>query len=126
MCLHGYLSAVRGKDPSLYFSIISALLEKEESAWLGATIALWAHYDDRLFLQCLFALEKNWLHPSAFSTLRYGKAIEAVPPERTRNLLYQLKKHASEDSNFILIELLAILAFDDSCLLYTSPSPRDS
>mgnify|MGYP002040169521 FL=1 len=119
VCLHGYLSAVRGKDPSLYFSIISALLEKEESAWLGATIALWAHYDDRLFLQCLFALEKNWLHPSAFSTLRYGKAIEAVPPERTRNLLYQLKKHASEDSNFILIELLAILAFDDS-------SPFDS
>jgi len=119
VCLHGYLTAVRVSDPEFYLSKIRGLLANKSTAWLGATIALRSDYDDSLFVQCMDALEKRWIDPLLFSVLRFGKAIESVPPERTGRLLFQLDKYGAQESLFLLVELLDSIPFNDS-------SPFDS
>jgi len=114
MCLHGYLSAVRASDPEFYLSTVGGLLNSESTAWLGATIALRSGYNDELFVQCQDALEKRWIDPCLFGVLRFGKSIDSVPPERTRRLFRQLYNNGTQDSLFLVIELLDSLPFNDS------------
>ena len=114
VCLHGYLSAVRASDPEFYLSTVRGFLDMESTAWLGATIALRTDYDDKLFAQCLDALEKKWIDPQLFSVLRFGRAIESVPPERTGRLLRQLSEDDAQDSLVLLVELLDSIPFNDS------------
>ena len=113
VCLHGYLSAVQSNDPKLYLSKVGNLLTTDNTAWLGATIALRSDYDDGLFVLCLDALEKRWIVPTLFEVLRFGKAIESVPPDRTGRLFHQLHEYGSQDA--LLIELLDSIPFNDSC-----------
>lgn len=114
VCLHGYLSAVRANDPEFYLSTIRGFLDSESTAWLGATIALHSDYDDGLFVKCMNALETRWISPQLFSVLRFGKAIESVPQERTGRLFCQLDEHDAPDSEYLLVELLDSIAFNDS------------
>ena len=111
VCLHGYLSAMQISDPHNYLLTICGFLSKENSAWLGATIALQSKYDDDLFVQCLVALEKSWIAPGLFSLLRFGKAIESIPPDRTVILLQLLDEHNDQESLSLLVELLDSLKF---------------
>jgi hypothetical protein len=46
--------------------------------------------------------------------LRFGKAIESVPPDRTGRLLHQLHGYGSQDALALLIELLDSIPFNDS------------
>ncbi|PLY15100.1 MAG: hypothetical protein C0631_08215 [Sedimenticola sp.] len=114
VCMHGYLSAVQRSDSNLYLSTLRSLLTTENTAWLGATIALRSDYDDGLFVLCLDALEKRWVVPTLFEVLRFGKAIESVPPDRTGRLLHQLHGYGSQDALALLIELLDSIPFNDS------------
>jgi hypothetical protein len=120
VCLEGYLSAVESSEPERYRSLVRDLLATKNTAWLGATIALRPDYDDKIFVQCLVALEKRWITPSVFEVLRMGKAIESVPPDRTDRLLRQLNDYGSQDALAVLIELLDSSPFDD-----TSPFTSD-
>lgn len=113
-CLLGYLSGVLTSDPTLYLSTVRGLLDAETSAWLGVTIALYAAYDDELFERCLDALQRLWVNPPLFGILRYGKAIESVPPERTRRLLCLLNEYDTQEALFLLVELLDSIPFNDS------------
>lgn len=113
VCLHGYLSIVRASDPKFYASTVR-VTDLESTAWLGATIALRTDYDDELFAQCLDSLEKKWIDPQLFTVLRFGRAIQSVPPERTWRLLRQLSKDNVQDSLFLLVELLDSIPFNDS------------
>ena len=115
--MHGYLSAVQRSDSNLYLSTLRSLLTTENTAWLGATIALRSDYDDGLFVLCLDALEKGWIAPALFSVLRYGKAIESVPPEKTGRLFNQLNEYGTQDASALLIELLDSVPFNDSSLI---------
>lgn len=89
-------------------------MDRESTAWLGATIALRADYDDDLFPQCLDALEKKWIDPQLFAVLRFGRAIESVPPAITERLLRQLSEDDAQDSLILLVELLDSIPFNDS------------
>lgn len=113
-CLHGYLSEVRASDPEVYISTVKGFLDVENTAWLGATIVLRTDYDDELFVKCLDALEKKWIDPLLFTALRFGRAIESVPPERTGRLLRQLSEDNAQDSLVLLVELLDSIPFNDS------------
>lgn len=113
VCLHGYLSAIQESDPEFYLSTVRGFLDMESTAWLGATIALRTAYDDRLFVGCLDALEKGWIDPSLFGVLRFGKAIESVPTERTGRLLRLLNEHDARDSLHLLVELLDSIPFNE-------------
>jgi len=114
VCLHGYLSTARANDPNFYLSIVEAFFEEESTAWLGTSIALRFEYDDRLFVQCLDALEKGWIDPLLFAILRFGKAIESVPPERSGRLFHYLSEHVTQETRSLLIELLDSIPFDDT------------
>lgn len=114
VCLHGYFLAVRASDPEFYLSTVRGFLDMENTAWLGATIALRTDYDDELFAQCLDVLEKKWIDPLLFTVLRFGRAIEAVPPEKTGRLLRQLSKDGAQHSLVLLVELLDSIPFNDS------------
>jgi len=114
VCLHGYLSAVRASDPEFYLSTVRGFMGVQSTAWLGATIALRNDYDDELFAQCLDAQEKKWIDPLLFTVLRFGRAIESVPPERTGRLLRQLREDDAQDSLVLLVELLDSIPFNDS------------
>lgn len=114
VCLHGYLSAVRASDPEFYLSTVRGFMGVQSTAWLGATIALRTDYDDELFAQCLDAQEKKWIDPLLFTVLRFGRAIESVPPERTGRLLRQLSEDDAQDSLVLLVELLDSIPFNDS------------
>lgn len=46
--------------------------------------------------------------------LRFGKAIESVPPERTGRLFRQLSEDDTQDSLALLVELLDSISFSDS------------
>jgi len=113
-CLHGYLSEVRKDDPELYISSMDSFLDKENTAWLGVSIALSSEYDDDLFVKCLDALDKGWVRAQQFESLRFGKSIEQVPKERTETLLAQLNAHESAESLHLLIGLLDSLPFDET------------
>ena len=113
-CLLGYLSGVLACDPTLYLSTVRSLLDAETTAWLGVTIALYAAYDDELFERCLDALQKRWVDPPLFGILRYGKAIESVPPEKTRRLLCLLAECDTQEALFLLVELLDSIPFNGS------------
>lgn len=113
-CLFGYLSDVLTCDPTLYRSTVRGLLVEEATSWLGGTIVLYGAYDDELFELCLDALQKRWVDPSLFGILRYGKAIESVPPERTRRLLCVLNEYDNQDALALLVELLDAIPFNGS------------
>lgn len=113
VCLHGYLSAIRVHDSEFYVSWIKRALEDAGTAWLGVAIALHSDYVDDLFVLCLEALEKRWVDPSLFTALRYGKAIESVPLDRTNRLLCMLEEHSTEASLHLLVELLDSISLDD-------------
>lgn len=115
-CLFGYLSSLLICDPALHLSTVRNLFGAEATTWLGVTIALYGAYDDGLFKQCLDALQKRWVDPSLFGILRYGKAIESVPPERTRQLLCLLDEHDTQEALFLLVELLDSIPLNDSSL----------
>lgn len=114
VCLHGYLSAVRVTDPESYISTIKDFFDMENTAWLGATIALRCDYDDQLFVLCLDALEKRWINPSLFGALRFGKMIESLPTKRAGNLFRKLNEIDSQESLFLLVELLDSIPFNDA------------
>jgi hypothetical protein len=113
VCLHGYLSSIQVSDPEYYLSTVRDLLNIESTAWLGTTIALCSNYDDGLFMKCLDALEKRWIDPLLFAMLRFGKALESIPPERTGRLFRQLNEHNAQESLFLLVELLDSISFND-------------
>lgn len=113
-CLLGYLSSLLTGDPTLYFSVVRNLLDAETTAWLGVTVALYSDYDDGLFERCLDALQKRWVDPPLFGILRYGKAVESVPPERTRRLLCLLDECDTQEALFLLVELLDSIPFNGS------------
>lgn len=114
VCLHSYLLAVRASDPEFYLSTVRGFLDIESTAWLGSTIALHTDYDDELFALCLDALEKKWIDPLLFTALRFGRAIESVPPERAGRLLRQLSEDDAQDSRVLLVELLDSIPFNNS------------
>lgn len=114
MCLLGYLSVLRVSVPEFYLSAVRGFLEMESTAWLGVNIVLRFDYDDSLFVQCLDVLEKRWIKPQLFGVLRFGKAIESVPPERAARLFRQLNESDVQDSLFLLVELLDSIPFNDS------------
>ena len=113
-CLLGYLSGLLARDSTLYLSTVRSLLDAEATAWLGVTTALYGAYDDGLFDQCLDVLQKRWVDPSLFGILRYGKAIELVPPERARRLLSLLDEYNNQEALFLLVELLDSIPLNDS------------
>lgn len=113
-CLLGYLSGLLTRDPPLYLSTVRSLLDVEATAWLGVTTTLYGAYDDGLFDQCLNVLQKRWVDPSLFGMLRYGKAIESVPPERVRRLFCLLYKYNSQESLSLIVELLDSIPLNDS------------
>jgi hypothetical protein len=113
-CLLGYLSGLLTCDQTLHLSTIRSLLGAENTAWLGVTIALYGVYDDELFERCLNALHKRWVDPQLFGILRYGKAIESLPAERTRRLLCLLNEYNTQEALFLLVELLDSIPFNDS------------
>ena len=112
LCLVGYLSVLWAKDRPLFLRTVENLLELENCAWLGATIALRSEYDEHTFLLCLDALERNWIPPALFGILRYGKALDSVPLAQTGRLLTQLK--ARGDSLTLLMGFLESIPFDDT------------
>ena len=114
VCLHGYLHAARAIDPAFYESWIEGALSDRETAWLGASIALRSDYVDDLFVLCLDALEKGWIDPVMFGSLRYGNEIAAVPPERASRLLRLLSDIDTTDSLRIALDLLASTSFDEN------------
>ena len=113
VCLHGYLSQVLIQDPKLYFGTLNQLLESENSAWLGATIALRSGYDDKLFVRCLDAYERGWIVGAPFANLRYGKSWQAVPLARIWQLLQHLNARNEQEAHHLLIDLLDALPFND-------------
>lgn len=114
VCLHGYMSGLRELDPSFYFSKLRAFLNAEDSAWLGATIALHSDYDDELFARCLSALEMSWIDPNVFGALRVGRRIEEIPSARVAKLLSLLSEKNTSESLVQLVELLDLIPFDDA------------
>jgi hypothetical protein len=120
VCLHGYLSAARTVDATLYLATVRRLLDTAETAWLGATLTLQSDYNDDLFVRCLDALENRWIDPSSFGTLRYGKALDSVPPERMRRLFYQLSEHDSKNAMPLLIEFLDATPINASAVFPSS------
>lgn len=63
---------------------------------------------------CLDALEKRWIGPLLFEALQFGKAVEAVPSDRTEHLLHQLNEYGTQDASALLIKLLDSIPFNDS------------
>jgi hypothetical protein len=114
VCLQGYLAAVQVRDPSLYFATLHKFFDVAATAWLGTTIALRNEYDDGLFAKCLDAFDKKVIDPLLFTVLRFGRAIEAVPPDRTGRLFRQLQGHDGAESLPLLVELLDSIALNDS------------
>lgn len=119
-CLLGYLSVLKALNINRYYSTVEDLFENQETAWLGSSIVLRSDYDDYLFAKCLDTLEKKWIVPMLFSALRYGKAIESVPPEKAKRLMDQLYGYGTKESLFLLIELLCSIPFNE-----TSPFNSD-
>lgn len=111
-CLYGYLSGVKDSNSDLYTATIDSLLNSQNTAWLGADIALSSDYDDDLFLKCLSLLDKSWIAPEQFNSLRFGKKIDYVPKERLLALFHQLRENQSETSLYLLLELLNSISFD--------------
>lgn len=118
-CLYGYLSEVKTSNTELYISTVNSFFETEDTAWLGAHIALSSNYDDSLFAKCLSALDNEWISLQQFSSLRYGRSIDNVPKGRLLTLFQKLDAFQSEESLCLLIELLDSIALDES-------SPVDS
>lgn len=106
-CLYGYLSAVRQDDPELYGYIIDGFLNSQETVSLGAQIVLSSPYDDDLFVKCLSALDKGWISPQHFASLRYGRSIDTIPQDRLRDLFHHLIASESSDALGILVELFS-------------------
>jgi len=113
-CLHGYLSELRKDNKELYITTIDGFLDSESTAWLGTHIVLSSDYDDDLFVKCLSVLGKEWISPQQFSLLRYGSSIDHVPKERLETLFQQINSHQSEESMYLLVELLDSIPFDES------------
>lgn len=114
VCLHGYLSTIQAQDVRLYHESIANLFEAEGTAWLGATLVLRSEYDENLFDYCLDALDKKWIDPHLFISVRYGKAIASMPVGKVRRLFQQLREHENPDSLLLLNELLTLLPFNES------------
>jgi hypothetical protein len=112
--LLGYLSEARKEDPRLYTHTVRSFFAKGVTAWLGATIVLSSTYDDELFSLCLDGLAKGWIDPWQFSALRFGKAIDTIPPERVNRLFRLLSEHESPPAYFLLVELLDGVRLDDT------------
>lgn len=113
VCLHGYLSELQTSDPECYLSTVHKLLGVEATAWLGVNIVLRSIYDDEMFEQCLNVLQRRWVEPSIFGMLRYGKVIESIPPEKIRRLFCLLKEHDTQDTLFLLVELMDSIPFNE-------------
>lgn len=118
-CLYGYLSELSKDNKEQYITTIDGFFDSEGTAWLGANIALGTDYDDDFFVRCLSVLGKGWISPQQFSSLLYGRAIDHVPKERLETLFQQLNSYQSEESMYLLVELLDSIPFNDS-------SPVDS
>lgn len=116
VCLHGYLSSIKSTDLHLYHSWVKSALEDPGCAWIGATINLSDSYVDTLFSLCLEALEKKWIDPSIFTSLRFGRTIESVPSHRINQLLQLLNNINTPESLHLIIELLELIKFDDTLL----------
>ncbi|MEO8101613.1 MAG: hypothetical protein ABI790_03755 [Betaproteobacteria bacterium] len=113
-CLGGYLSQIRREDLSQFQLIIENLLARSDEAWLGAEMTFRFDYDDLLFSKCLSAFKSGWIKPGQFSALRYGRAWEAVPNSRMKDLLQQLHAQNDAASLSVLVELLDAVPFEES------------
>lgn len=111
-CLGGYLDQVRNYDIAAFHRIVSALLAKTDSAWLGAELTLRSGYDESLFTDCLEALEVGWIEPSQFSALRYGRAWQLVSMPQMGRLIRHLHVISDAASLGVLIGLFDDLPFD--------------
>ena len=111
-CLAGYLDALKTQDFSLYSTTISNLLEKQETAWLGARIAISSTYSHDLFELCLDALDAGCIEPAEFSWLRFGLAWQAVPNKQMKRLINLLSRISNDNSTSLLLSLLKDLPFD--------------
>ena len=113
-CLAGYLNTLKTQDFSLYLTTINALLEKQETAWLSARIALSFTYNHELFEHCLEALDTGRIEPAEFSGLRFGLAWQAVQNQQMERLIGLLRRISDKNSISLLINLLRDLPFDHS------------
>ena len=115
-CLYGYLSEIRKHDFELYISVVKGFLGNQDTAWLGAELALRTDYNDDLFEGCLNALSNRWVGSRQFTSIRYSMSIEQVPKQKLKNLLHELSSQNSDESLSVLIELLEPMPFGESCL----------
>ena len=115
VCLHGYLSAVRA-TPDFYLSTVRGFLDRESTAWLGATIALRSDYDDGLFVQCQDALEKEDDRPAAFRSVAVWEGDRNSSTRKNGTSAPPLNEHNAQESLFLLVELLDSVPFNDSSL----------
>lgn len=113
-CLYGYLSSLKQIDPDLYITTINAFFDSKSSSWLGVNIVLGSDYDDALFVKCLWVLGNKWVSPQQFIALRYDECIGNVPKERLETLFQQLRLYQSEESIYVLVELLDSIPFNES------------
>lgn len=114
VCLHGYMSALRELSFPLYLSEISAFLNSEDTAWLGAIIFLQSEYDDKLFDMCLNALKMNWVDTNIFEVLQVGGRIEEIPSHKIMKLFSLLCEKNTSESLALLVGLLNLIPFKDS------------
>lgn len=114
VCLHGYLSAIQTRDPDFYLSVLNGFLDQEKTAWLGVRIVLYSEYDNTLFTKCLTALDRKWIEPQAFGNLRFGRALDAVPPEKAAQLLFLLRKYDTQEILAFIVTLFDSISFDDT------------
>lgn len=75
---------------------------------------LYAEYDNDLFMKCLAALERKWVEPQVFGILRFEREINAVPPEKTAQLLFLLRKYNTQEVLSFIVVLFDSIPFDDS------------
>ncbi len=112
VCLQGYLSVIQTCNPDFYSSVINGFLDQENTAWLGVKIVLYAEYDNTIFTKCLTALDRKWIEPQVFEILRFGCKIDAVPPEKTAQLLSLLRQYGTQEILSFIVELLDSIPFD--------------
>ena len=113
-CLAGYLSYVQKSDVPAFQTTALTLLSNVETAWLGAALTMRSEYDQILFVECIAALDKDWIEPAQFSALRYGQMWQKVPMLTLKRLIQLLSAAQDHVSRGILLGLFHDIPFDDA------------
>lgn len=134
-CLHGYLMGLKARETARYEAWMATMLCTRATAKLGAEMALRGQHRDEVFGRCLDALEAGWIDPGLFGALRFGRAIETIPPQQLERLARLLIERDSSETLQLLIGLLDSIPADHpapcssesifSTLSRTMPGERD-